>query len=158
MANSNLKCAFSSLSLSASVDQQTGSLSVFDVVDEIRAPQVPIHVQMLVLTLVWEKPKDQGHFDGRVFIHILTPDGKQAMIGNGDLKIPAEQRRVKAIFRLGGFPLIAFGSHRFVVSWVNAAGQKEGENLLDFEVVQVAEQPGPGAGPAGGPAKPGMAH
>ncbi|MBS1962704.1 MAG: hypothetical protein JST04_10840 [Bdellovibrionales bacterium] len=158
MATSNLKCAFSSLSLSASVDQQTGSLSVFDVVDEIRAPQVPIHVQMLVLTLVWEKPKDQGHFDGRVFIHILTPDGKQAMIGNGDLKIPSDQRRVKAIFRLGGFPLMQFGSHRFVVSWVNAAGAKEGENLLDFEVVQVAEQPGPGAGPAGGPAKPGMAH
>ncbi len=158
MATSNLKCAFSSLSLSASVDQQTGSLSVFDVVDEIRAPQVPIHVQMLVLTLVWEKPKDQGHFDGRVFIHILTPDGKQAMIGNGDLKIPSDQRRVKAIFRLGGFPLMQFGSHRFVVSWVNAAGAKEGENLLDFEVVQVAEQPEPGAGPAGGPAKPGMAH
>lgn len=159
MATSNLKCAFSSLSLSASVDQQTGSLSVFDVVDEIRAPQVPIHVQMLVLTLVWEKPKDQGHFDGRVFIHILTPDGKQAMIGNGDLKIPADQRRVKAIFRLGGFPLLAFGSHRFVVSWVNAAGAKEGENLLDFEVVQVAEGGAPGAGgPAGGPAKPGMAH
>jgi len=155
----NLKCAFSSLSLSASVDQQTGSLSVFDVVDEIRAPQVPIHVQMLVLTLVWEKAANAGHFDGRVFIHILTPDGKQALIGNGELKIPAEQRRVKALFRLGGFPLLQFGSHRFVMSWVNAAGQKEGENVIDFEVVQVAEAPGPqgGVAPTGG-SKPGVTH
>jgi len=148
--SSNLKCVFSSLSLSASVDQQTGSLSVFDVVDEIRAPQVPIHVQMLVLTLVWEKAVGAGHFDGRVFIHVLTPDGKQALIGNGELKIPAEQRRVKALFRLGGFPLLQFGSHRFVMSWVNAAGAKEGEDLIDFEVVQTPEVPG--QSPAGGPA------
>jgi hypothetical protein len=156
----NLKCAFSALSLSASVDQQTGSLSVFDVVDEIRAPQVPIHVQMLVLTLVWEKAPGAGHFDGRVFIHILTPEGKQALIGNGELKIPAEQRRVKALFRLGGFPLLQFGSHRFVMSWVNAAGVKEGENVIDFEVVQVAESgPGQVAGtpPVTG-GKPGVTH
>lgn len=146
----NLKCAFSSLSLSASVDQQTGSLSVFDVVDEIRTPQVPIHVQMLVLTLVWEKAVGAGHFDGRVFIHVLTPDGKSALIGNGELKIPADQRRVKALFRLGGFPLLQFGSHRFVMSWVNAAGAKEGENLIDFEVVKVAEPAATPPDPAGG--------
>lgn len=159
--NTNLKCAFSALSLSASVDQQTGSLSVFDIVDEIRAPQVPIHVQMLVLTLVWEKPVGVGHFDGRVFIHILTPDGKQALIGNGELKIPADQRRVKALFRLGGFPLLHFGSHRFVMSWVNAAGAKEGENLIDFEVLQVAETPAPSPGvvaPTSPGGKPGVTH
>lgn len=143
---STLKCAFSSLSLSASVDQQTGSLSVFDVVDEIRAPQLPIHVQSMVLTFVWEKIA-AGHFDGRVFIHILTPDGKQALIGNGELKVPSDQKRVKAVFRLGGFPLMQFGDHRFVVSWVNAAGAKEGEVLLDFDVVQIAEgKPGESSG------------
>lgn len=150
---STLKCAFSSLSLSASVDQQTGSLSVFDVVDEIRAPQIPVHVQALVLSFVWEKLAP-SQFDGRVFIHILTPDGKQALIGNGDLKVPSEQKRVKAIFRLGGFPLLAFGAHRFVISWVNAAGQKEGEELLDFDVLQATQPPKTGAPtPAGG-----MAH
>lgn len=143
--SSNLKSAFASLSLSASVDQQTGSLSVFDVVDEVRTPQLPVHMQSLVLALVWEKPSANGHFDGRIFIHILTPDGKQALIGNGELKIPADQRRVKALFRLGGFPILQFGSHRFVVSWVNAAGAKEGEKLLDFDVIQVAAE-GSGGG------------
>jgi hypothetical protein len=161
--SSNLKCAFSSLSLSASVDQQTGSLSVFDVVDEIRAPQLPIHVQMLVLTLVWEKPAGLGHFDGRIFIHILTPDEKQALIGNGELKIPSDQKRVKALFRLAGFPLLQFGAHRFVVSWVNAAGVKEGEKLIDFEVIQSAEAPSANAPTGGNPApsstgKPGVTH
>lgn len=151
---SSLKCAFSSLSLSAAVDQQTGSLSVFDVVDEVRAPQLPIHVQTLVITMAWLKLIPE-HFDGRIFIHILTPDGKQALIGNGELKVPGEQKRVKAVFRLGGFPLLQFGDHRFVVSWVNAAGSKEGEELLDFEVIQAAEGSNPqntsqSGGPTGG--------
>lgn len=135
-----LKSSFSALSLSASVDQQTGSLSIFDVVDEIRAPQLPIHVQTLVLTMVWEKIV-AGHFDGRIFIHVITPDGKQGLVGNGELKVPNDQKRVKAVFRLGGFPLQQFGAHRFVVSWVNAAGVKEGEILLDFDVLKSGEVP-----------------
>lgn len=136
--SATLKCSFASLSLSASVDQQTGSLSVFDIVDEVRAPQLPIHIQTLVLTFVWEKLV-AGHFDGRIFIHVITPDGKQGLVGNGELKIPNDQKRVKAVFRLGGFPLIQYGAHRFVVSWVNAAGAKEGEQLLDFEVAKAPD-------------------
>ncbi len=38
-----LKPNFSALSLSGSVDQQTGNLSVFDVMEEIRVPQLPVH-------------------------------------------------------------------------------------------------------------------
>lgn len=149
----SLKCSFSSLSLGASVDQQTGSLSVFDVIDEIRAPQVPLHIQSLVLTVVWEKRNPEA-YDGKVFIHILTPDGKQAMVGNGELKVPADQKRLKAVFRFGGFPVMAFGDHRFVLSWVNSAGAKEGEAILDFEAVQVT-QVAQGAQPS---EKPGMPH
>lgn len=149
----SLKCSFSSLSLGASVDQQTGSLSVFDVVDEIRTPQVPINIQSFVLTMVWENTKP-ADYDGKVFIHILTPDGKQAMVGNGELKVPGDQRRLKAVFRFGGFPVMAFGEHRFVLSWVNAQGTKEGEEILDFDVIQVT-QVAQGAPPA---QKPGMQH
>ncbi len=154
----SMKLSFAALSLSASVDQQTGSLSVFDVVDEVRTPQLPIHMQSLVLTICLEK-KNAMAYDGKVFIHILTPDGKQSMIGNGELRVPAEQKRLKAVFRLGGFPVMQFGSHRFVMSWVNGGGQKEGEALLDFDVIQVAAEPGQGqAGgkPSGG--VPPMAH
>ena len=148
----SLKCSFSSLSLGASVDQQTGSLSVFDVVDEIRTPQVPINIQSFVLTVVWEKQKPES-YDGKVFIHILTPDGKQAMVGNGELKVPADQKRLKAVFRFGGFPVMAFGEHRFVLSWVNATGAKEGEAILDFEAVQVTQ-----VAQGTAPAKPGVQH
>ena len=134
----SLKVQFSSLSLGASVDQQTGSLSVFDVLDEIRTPQVPLQLQSIVLTVLWEKTVAPA-FEGKVFIHLFTPDQKQSLLGNGELSVPVDQKRVKAVFRFGGFPIHHYGPHRFVISWVNGNGAKEGEKIIDFEVVHVAQ-------------------
>jgi hypothetical protein len=133
-----LKHRFASLSLGASVDQQTGNLSVFDLVEEVRTHQVPIQLQSLVIALVLER-KEPGEFAGKVLIHLFTPDGKQAMVGEGALRMPPEQRKMRAVFRFGGFPLTAFGAHRFVLSWLNGQGAKVGEALLDFEVVQATQ-------------------
>lgn len=149
----SLKLKFASLSFGASVDQQTGNLSIFDMVEEIRTPQLPINLQSLVIALVVEK-SDPAAADGKMFIHVLTPDGKQALVGSGDMAMPAEQKRMKAVFRFGGFPVALFGQHRFVLSWVNKAGQKQGEALLDFDVIQV-QQVAQGAEPLD---KPNVSH
>ncbi len=139
-----LRLHFASLSLGASVDQQTGNLSVFDVIEEIRVPQLPIYASMAISVALEKMVPEPAN--GKMLIHFLTPDGKQAMVGSGDLMVPGEQKRLKAVFRLSGFPVTQFGEHRFVLSWVNAAGNKEGEALLDFDVIQVS--------PQGQPAKP----
>ncbi len=133
-----MKLHFASLSLGASVDQQTGNLSVFDVVDEIRTPQLPIQIQQLVISLSLEK-SGTGPATGKMFIHVITPDRKQALVGSGEMNVPADQRRMKAVFRLGGFPVSQFGQHRFVLSWLNAQGVKEGEALLDFDAIQTQQ-------------------
>ena len=133
-----LKLHFASLSLGASVDQQTGNLSVFDVVEEIRTPQLPIHIQSFVISLALVKT-ERVAFNGKLFIHVFTPDGKQALVGNGEVAVPIDQQRMRAVFRFGGFPIVGFGEHRFVVSWVDGSGAKVGEALLDFDVVQVAQ-------------------
>ncbi|MCM2276882.1 MAG: hypothetical protein NDJ89_02250 [Oligoflexia bacterium] len=148
-----LKLHFASLSLGASVDQQTGNLSVFDILEEIRTPQLPVHLQSLVIALSLEKT-DNDPFSGKMVIHILTPDGKQQMIGNGEMSIPAEQKRMKAVFRYGGFPVGMYGRHRLVLSWLNTAGTKVGEALLDFDAVQVT-QVAQGVAPAD---KPPISH
>jgi hypothetical protein len=133
-----LKLQFASLSLGASVDQQTGNMSVFELVEEIRTPQVPIQLQSLVIALSLQNT-NATEFKGKLFIHILTPDGKQATVGNGDLQCPAEQKRMRAVFRFGAFPVVQFGAHRFVVSWVDHTGAKVGEAILNFDVVQVTQ-------------------
>ena len=145
-----LKVHFASLSLGASVDQQTGNMSVFELVEEIRAPQVPIQIQQLVISLSLEKT-DARAFDGKMMIHFLTPDGKQQIIGNGEMQVPAEQKRLRAVFRYPSFPVMAFGTHRFVLSWLDKANLKVAEAILDFDVIQVQQaQPevGQGAGPS----------
>lgn len=133
-----LKIHFVSLSLGASVDQQTGNLSVFDVLEEIRTPQVPVHLQSLVISLALEK-LDASEFSGKMVIHLLTPDGNQQSVGAGDMKIPPEQKRMKAVFRFGGFPVGSFGRHRFVLSCLNTAGAKIAEAILDFDVIQATQ-------------------
>lgn len=142
----SLKLQFVSLSLGASVDQQTGNLSVFDVVEEFRTPQVPFNVQSLVIAIALSKTAAPA-FTGKLLIHIFTPDGQQALVGTGEVSIPADQPRMRAVFRFGGFPVREFGEHRFVVSWTDARGTKIGEALLDFDVVQVT-QVAQGAAPA----------
>lgn len=132
----SLKIHFASLSVGASVDQQTGSLSVFDIIEEIRSHQLPIHLQSLVLALAIEK-KEAIDFTGKMVIHLLLPDGTQQIVGNGEMKVPAEQKRTKAVFRFGGFPVTNFGSHRFVLSCLNQSNAKIAEAILDFEVIQV---------------------
>lgn len=149
----SLKLQFASLSLGASVDQQTGNLSVFDVLEEIRAPQLPITLQSLVISLSLEKT-EQSDFNGKMMIHLLTPDGKQTMVGTGDMTVPVEQRRMKAVFRYGGFPVVAFGKHRFVLSWLDSANKKVGEAILDFDVIQ-AQQVAQGVAPS---EKPPVSH
>lgn len=138
-----LKFGFSALSMSAAVDQQTGSLSVFDVLDELRAPQIPFSLQNLVISLSVERAASIGAVSGKLFIHIVTPDGQQQLLGQGDMSMPSEQHRMKAVFRFTGFPVMAWGKHRFVLSWVNEQGQKQAESILPFEATQVAqpEQP-----------------
>jgi len=149
----SVKIHFVSLSLGASVDQQTGNLSVFDILEEIRTPQVPIHLQSLVISLALEK-QEPGDFTGKMMIHLLTPDGQQQNVGTGDMKIPPEQKRMKAVFRFGGFPVSQFGKHRFVLSCLNQAGAKIAEGLLDFDVIQVT-QVAQGVAPS---QKPTLAH
>src|SRR5688572_24648160 len=100
----SIKIQFSSLSLGASVDQQTGSLSVFDLLEEIRSPQLPIQLQSLVIALAIEK-LNPADYSGKLLIHLLTPNQQQQLLGTGDMNVPADQKRMKAVFRFGGFPV-----------------------------------------------------
>lgn len=149
----SLKINFASLSIGASVDQQTGNLSIFDLLEEIRTPQLPIHLQSLVISLAIEKT-EPIEFTGKIMIHLFTPDKQQQVVGTGDMKIPFEQKRMKAVFRFGGFPVTSYGNYRFVVSCLNKSNAKIAEAILDFESIQV--QPAPQNVNSG--EKPPLAH
>ena len=144
----SLRFHFASLSMDAAVDQQTGSLSVFDVIEEIRTPIVPFTLQSLVLAVTVEKTIPT-RFVGKLHIQLITPDEKTASVGYIDVQIPAEQKRMRSLFRFDDFPIQSFGPHRIVLIWLQgpsasgpASGQsnsetKIGESVLNFDVIQV---------------------
>jgi hypothetical protein len=89
-----------------------------------------------------------------MLIHLMSPDGDQQIIGSGDIRMTPDQGRMKACFKFAGFPVAHFGSYRFVLSFVNAGGNKIGETILSFESIQVSQ-----AGPVvAAETKPGLAH
>ena len=133
-----LRLNFASLSVGAAVDQQTGNLSIFEVVEEIRTPVVPIHLQSLVISLAFELSQPYA-FEGYVDIHIKKPDGFSDAIGKGELKIPPDKKRIKVVFRFGAFPISAFGRHLFELVWSDAAGNEMGRGDIPFEVVKVVQ-------------------
>ena len=57
--------------MGASVDQQTGNLSIFDLVEEIRAPEIPMQLPGLVISLALEK-ETPAAFDGKIWIIGVT--------------------------------------------------------------------------------------
>ncbi len=143
--------------MGAAVDQQTGNLSVFEVIEDLRVPQLPLHLPSLVISLALEKTASES-YAGKMLIHLFTPDGKQQVVGNAAVDVPAEQKRMKAMFRFGNFPINTFGDHRIVLSWVNGSGMKDGEAILDFGVIQVT-QVAQGMAPPRNPGdKPKLAH
>jgi hypothetical protein len=138
-----LELQFSGLSFSGAVDQHTGNLSIFDLIEELRVPQLPINLPPVTLSIALKKTTPEAH-KGGLFIHIKTPDGNTNMIGNGDLSVPAEQRRMKALFRFGGLPINQFGTHQIILTWVDAKGETEGNAFCEFDVLQAPAQPAPG--------------
>lgn len=152
----SLKLHYATLSFGASVDQQTGNLSVFDLIEEIKVTELPVNLQSLVISLVLNKNSSDA-VSGKLMIHIIPPDGNHALVGQGEISVPAEQKRMKAVFRFGGFPLMAYGAHRFVLSWLSESGKKEGEALLDFDVVAAPGSPAAEGQPPQGN-KPPISH
>ena len=56
---------------------------------------------------------------------------------------------MKAVFRFANFPILQIGFYRFVVSWTDSNEAKEGEAILDFEVVKTEDRRPGGTPPAG---------
>jgi hypothetical protein len=110
-----------------------------------------------VIALAFEK-QIAGATQGKLFIHVIGPDQNQVLVGQGDLGVPADQKRVRAVFRFSSFPLQTFGRYRFVISWTNEAMVKEGEALLDFDVSQSTQVAQGVAPPKTGGNKPPLAH
>ncbi|MBN21857.1 MAG: hypothetical protein CL678_11305 [Bdellovibrionaceae bacterium] len=129
---------FACLSLGVAVDQQTGSLSVFDVLEEMRAPQVPFQIPTLVISMIFLNhtgQKREGSFD----MEVLDSEGNRIKIGQGQLSFPPSRKRMKAVLRMGAFPIHHFGEQKLFVKWQGEGVGFSGEQEFGFEAIQMPQ-------------------
>jgi hypothetical protein len=122
---------FSVLSLSAAVDSQTGSMSIFDQIDEIYAKSYPAKLQSLVISFGLTSQKEEEK-SGKIMIHAVTPDGQAAKIGDGPYNFSKNKETFKGCIRVNDILFEKEGKYRFVVSVLNTKNEKVGEVVLDL--------------------------
>lgn len=128
---------FSVLSLSASVDSQTGSLSIFDQVDEIFSKSFPARLQSLVISFGLSTQNDDEK-SGKILIHAITPSGQPTKIGEGKFSFSEKKENFKGCIRVNDILFEKEGKHRFVVSVLNSKNEKIAEVISDLNVKQIA--------------------
>ena len=136
-----LKFSFNVLSVGASIDSQTGNLSVFDFIDEVRTPQLPILLQSLIINVGIQKLEPNRPFAGQILIHQVAPDGTSGVLAKGDLKISEDQQKMKIVFRFNGMQINQFGNYKFVVSILDQNNNKFLESISELDCVKIYQPP-----------------
>ncbi len=154
---------FAGLSLGAAVDHQTSNLSLFDVLDEIRTAQIPCTLQTLVASFILEK-QEAVDFNGKLLIQLVPPQQPALALGSGEIRMTADQRKMKAVFRFGSFPIHHSGTHRLVMACRPSVDQPTHPNTqpllevsLSFDVLLLSQNPAPTLLSSFNPASP-LAH
>ena len=152
----SVKIQFAALSAGASVDQQTGRLSVFDVVEELKVPDLPLRVPNLVISLIAGKTTSK-EIKGSMKVLLKDPSGRVRELGTNPIGFPENRKRLKAVFRFSGFPVEEAGVHILTVDYQGAAGKSLAKTEIEFSVLHVAgefDRPSRGENPG----SPSMKH
>lgn len=132
---------------SSSVDQQTQSLSIFNVIDEITVDlkavdaskpipastdpiNVPIRFQVISL---WKRSNLSDQAKELKFyleVEIIDPLGKSLGVNLIESKIPADKKRNRYILNINGMPVTISGE--YLIQFREVAGNEKSEPLASF--------------------------
>jgi hypothetical protein len=128
-----VKVSLCMLSLGSSLDKQSGSLSIFDVLEEIRVDKMPITIYNLSLSVGLKKLENK-RFDGKLFVHVLSPEGESHTVGSSEISMGENTMTKRSVVKFTNFPISKFGKTRFVISVLNSSNEKISEGISDIEV------------------------
>lgn len=115
-----LKNLWALIASSASVDQQTNSLSIFGVIEEITAQPNPGAQLPAVIPLnhaiiaLWQKDRGE-ELQFTIVVEIKGPKGDTIGSFMQPVNMPSQTRRVRTIINLQQFPLVGSGEYHFII-------------------------------------------
>lgn len=120
---------------SVSVDQTTNRVSVFNVLEEIGAPQFPVLLPGCVAIALWNSVPDDAGKDFQVKLRITLPDDQSyEMTSNFVMKTD----RHRSVQRIQGLPITATGVLRFDVL---LNGEHQASHAVNVKVAPYATLP-----------------
>jgi len=133
-----LSIPLATLSQGASVDQQTGRLSIFEVIEEIPVVSLPTYIPNAVIALILDKElADQSNI--RFEIYHDAPGADSVQVASTPFKLPPDKRRIKLLFRFSGIPIQSLGSHKLRIELIDDNETKLVKSNLGIEVFQTPQ-------------------
>lgn len=101
-------------SQSSSVDALTNNLSVFEIIEELRAKAFPVRMRRADFIALWQRQPGEENVLFEQQVRLVRPDGREIVVLPSKFKLEGERGRV--INRLFDLPLEAPGFYRVELS------------------------------------------
>lgn len=122
---------FSTVARGRAIDAQSNVLSLFDVVEEIGAPDFPAAVPVLHVVTLWKRQNNEEGMGFVQRIRVLDPDGKE--VGHVDTSFRMEKPRHRVLCSLIMIPFKRTGCHRFDIS-IRSDGAQDWAQVCSYPV------------------------
>jgi hypothetical protein len=119
-----------------SVDQSTGRLSIFNVLNDVEFDEIPAVIHKLVVVACWiaEQPEVDEHLECQAQIRFEMPGGEEGRTFNANFTV--EQKRQQILYRVEMVPIRLAGEVRIDLS---LSGQHQATHSISVELSGTAD-------------------
>lgn len=126
-----IKLNLAAIASGASIDNATGNLTLFNIIEEIRIPKDRLPISIPELALVGSFTRLDAQIETMGFqLDYILPDGKTMAVNKSST--PFQGDRVRIVMRLNGMPIDTLGRHKLRLSWTWKSKGEEDEGSFDI--------------------------
>ena len=128
-----IKLNYAAIATGASIDNASGNVTLFNIIEDIRIPKDRMPVAIPELAFVGSFTRLEPNIQNMDFkLEYLQPNGKNILINKSTTVFQGERMRV--VIRLNGMPIEGFGRHKIRVSWNWKAGSNDEDTEGSFDI------------------------
>ena len=131
-------------SQSSAIDARTNSMSIFEIIEELRSPKFPTRLRQVDFVVLWQRQKNEENARLEQRIRIERPDGQEAGVIKSAFVMNNARHRI--INRLVDLPIPIPGEYKIEL-YVRPAGAGDWDlpvRIMGIPVIQVAQAQPPG--------------
>lgn len=135
-----ISCLWAILCEQSIVNQETGNISLIEVLEELTAPPLPNSEAELFLSfdfhlaISWDKSDNNQENEEKFRLSLLAPSGKVLLQGERVINF-SESRKAITVFNFNGLPISESGSYEFQIQLpINDGTEWQKVRVVSLEV------------------------